>query len=241
MIRNLILTIMLVFLSACNVIPYFNPDERSYAENKEHFKQAITVYESGDMLVFSTIYGQQREQLPDSWDDNFMRGFIDKNTNQKIYQVYNIIYYAGHGRDDWRAYNQASYTIPDGQQLVPTKILKQHEDCNAINMYGKCVYSEHVTFTISEDLIRTIAQQAEDNTRWMYNLIPERGDLYPDAMQTSELAALVARMDSYPLTARGQQILSTDVQISPETPVITPSIGDKLPPERQIPNGKAVF
>lgn len=225
-----------LWISACTFNPFFDSD----LQTAEHFKQSIIVNDEGSVVTFSTVYGHQKRQDSVVWDDNFFRGFIDKRTGQKRFQIYNVIYYSGDGRGDWRSYTKANYTVPNGQQVTTTQSLWKNEDCSSLGLYGKCVYTEHVTFDINEQLLQTIAQKK--TAQWMYHLIPQRGENYPDALFSEEAAGLLTRMAEYRIDTN-TSVLSTPRNMPhPATVAVSMDMPtSKLPPPREIPSGWSVF
>jgi len=231
---------LFVMLSACTLEPYLNPN--SQTTGAAHFKQSTIVNDEGSIVTFSTVYGQQKRHGSVVWDDNFFRGFIDKRTGKKSFQVYNIIYYSGNGRGDWRYYQQANYTVPAGQQVITTQALKQREDCSALSLYGKCVYSEHVAFDIDEQLLRRIAQGKTEQTQWMYQLVPQRGESYPDGLLSAEATGLLNRMAEYRIEPNTSALSVPRNTQHPATVGVQVDVPQaQLPPVRTVPSGQSVF
>jgi hypothetical protein len=231
---------ILFWVSSCTLNPYANSS--SQPNDAEHFKQSVIVNDEGSIVTFSTVYGYQKRQDSVVWDDNFFRGFIDKRTGQKSFQIYNVIYYSGNGRGDWRHYKRANYTVPNGQQITEIQTLRQLEDCSALSLYGKCVYSEHVAFNIDQALLDNIAQKTNRSTQWMYHLIPQRGEHYPDGLFSLEAAGLLAKMAEYKLDNSTHSLSVPRNTPHPATIAISVDVPkSQLPPTREVPNGWSVF
>ncbi|RKZ75409.1 MAG: hypothetical protein DRR19_29340 [Candidatus Parabeggiatoa sp. nov. 1] len=202
--KKLTLTILLFFiLSGC--IP--NPLLKTPSDlDKQHFKQTVTIddHPSNTVVTFSTIKGVQEKQGTHNvvLNDNFLRGFFNKETNAKTYQVYNVVYYAASGSDSrWKHFEQANYQTPVGDKITPTTLIKEDEDCSAINLYGQCLYSEHVTFKVDEAWLKRVAtsyapRPPTDNI-WRYMLISKSGDSHKDKLLKAEVAGLLERMTQY--------------------------------------------
>ncbi|MEK7991504.1 MAG: hypothetical protein VSS52_010900 [Thiotrichaceae bacterium] len=236
------LSFLLVFLwlSACNLNPYTNLGSEPNDANQ--LKQSIIVDDEGRIVTFSTVYGYQKRQGSVVWDDNFFRGFIDKRTGQKSFQIYNVVYYSGNGRGDWRHYKQANYTVPNGQQAIETQTLREVEDCSSLNLYGKCVYSEHIVFDINEQLLNTIAQKNTGSAQWMYHLVPQHGESYPDGLFAVEAAGLLSRMAEYRIDTNTSALSVPRNTRNPATVAISVAIPQsQLPPPRKVPSGWSVF
>jgi len=164
MTKPLFIIIAIFILFSCVV----NPDNGTLLD-WQYFKEKVTVndHASNAIVTFSTIKGFQKKHrsLQIVVDDSFLRGFIDKRTMaKKTYQVYNIIYYTGSkSASKWKYYRQANYQTPYGNKFIPVNLIKKEVeikkevDCSALPIYGKCLYSEHVTFEIDRALLKTIA------------------------------------------------------------------------------------
>ena len=202
--KKRILTILFVFiLSGCLLNPLL---ETNSDLDKQHFKKTVTVddHASDTFVTFSTVNGVQEKQGTHHviLNDNFLRGFFNKRTKAKSYQIYNVVYYAGAGNNaSKKHFAQANYQTPVGEKITPTTLIKENEDCSAMNFYGQCLYNEHVTFQVDEGLLRTVAtsdalRPPTDNV-WQYALIPDSGDSHKDKLLTAEITGLLERMDHY--------------------------------------------
>ncbi len=208
---------VLFFLTACVENPPLETFPRD--NEKQHFKNTVTIQDhpSQPAVTFSTLKGfQDRDDTYNVvWDDNFLRGFLDKRTKAKTYQVYNVVYYAGSGADSKRKhFNQAKYQTEKGEKTTPTTLIKEHEDCTAIQFHGQCLYSEHVVFEIDGALLKTVANSyalnTPNNRNWRYQLISKSGENYDDKLQIAEIAGLEETMDEYVI----QGGISTDMRES---------------------------
>jgi hypothetical protein len=152
------------------------------------------------------------------------------------------VYYSGNGRGDWRHYKQANYTVPNGQKVINTQTLRELEDCSSLSLYGKCVYSEHIVFNVDEQLLNTIAQKNADSAQWMYHLVPQRGESYPDAIFTMEAAGLLSKMAEYRIDTNTGILSIPHNTYNPASVAISVGIPkSKLPPPRDVPSGWSVF
>lgn len=220
--------IVVIFLSAsCTITPP--------TIDETHFKRTIVIRDdpTQDAIVFSTIRGLQEKQVTTGqvWNDNFLRGFIDKRTGQKTYQVYNVVYYGGSGiQTSWKHFKQANYDTLQGIKLTPTTILKEEEDCTPLAVYGQCVYNEHVTFKVEGQLFETLSPlyKPESTKEWQYTLVSETRESYRDRITLAEIAGLLASMDGYELPKTASKV-TTYVNLSnlPE-PLVAP------PPLEQV-------
>jgi hypothetical protein len=198
------LTFLIIFMIGGCIA---NPPTNTISDlTKQHFKETVMIneYASQTVITFSTVKGYQRRHSLHNvvWDDNFLRGFVNRTDGSKSYQIYNVIYYANSGTDKpWKSFNQVNYQTPTGRDLIQTTPIKQHEDCSALPRYGQCLYSEHLVFQIDEALLRKMAKFYQENPGrenfWQYELIPKSGPPYNDKLSVAEIAGLLERMDEY--------------------------------------------
>jgi len=202
--KQTLTAILLFFMTGCVTNPPLDTLPKS--DEKQHFKKTVTIkdHPSQAVITFSTVKGFQEKHNTHNvvWDDNFLRGFIDKRTKAKTYQVYNVIYYAGSGSDfRWKHFSQAKYQTPEGEKSIPTTLIKKHEDCTAIQFHGQCLYSEHIIFKIEGALLRMLAKSNALNTpkerTWQYQLISKSGENRSDKLQIAEMAGLLESMNEY--------------------------------------------
>jgi hypothetical protein len=74
----------------------------------QHFKDTTTVANvlSGSAVEFSTLNGYRPEKfIGVGWLDSFLKGYVNKKTGKRYFQVYQFISYQGRG---WRLYHQVS-------------------------------------------------------------------------------------------------------------------------------------
>lgn len=198
-----------------------------------HFKNTVVIRDdpTQNAVAFSTIKGLQQKQESGGqvWDDNFLRGFINKTSGEESYQVYNVLYYGGTGtKSAWKHFSQANYDTPRGIKLTPTILLQEHENCAALTVYGQCVYNEHLVFKVDKQLFETLAKSysADPNRKWDYILIAKTGDSYKDALPVAEIAGLMASMNEYKLDMDRKSTLgqenSIDLSNLPELLIVPP-------------------
>src|SRR3981189_2291987 len=120
----------------------------------EHFRNTATVKDDPRDAV-ATIstengYVEHTGPLRMVWHDEFLSAVIDKKTGGKSLQVHAAITYSG----PWRFYQAATYQGAEGPRRVPAaQINKEAVNCPV----GDCTYTEHVAFTVDEDLLRGLA------------------------------------------------------------------------------------
>jgi len=247
MMKMFIFTITITLLvTACGLIQGFQP-ETPFELDREHYKESVAIQDDLTVTTFSTIKGFQRKQglFGAIWDDNFLRGFVDKRTNTRVFQVYSVIYYTGEGEaSGWKQFQKANYETPQGRKLTPTTILQEKEDCTPLNSYGKCIYNEHVAFKVEESLlnsVRKLYQSGKTSSAWQYQLIPLIGENYNTAVAIAEVAGLLDRMDEHKFALLKKELPPppNDPTLKPEPLVKEPLLGkppDKVPPIPKSPS-----
>lgn len=190
---------ILTLVSGCTLLQNL---QTSGPLDKEQFRQTILVTDdpSSQFATFSTVLASQKWQGPQRsvGDDNFLVGVIDKKTGRRSYQVHNVIYYSGAGNQvAWQLFYQVNYESPTGTQLTPLTLVKKEENCSALEVYGKCIYQEHLFFPVAEEFLRKFVSSHSNTGVWWYYLIPQKGKVYSDKFLVAEIAGLLERMEEY--------------------------------------------
>lgn len=232
-----IIIFLLSLLSACLV-----PPKQQTILDKPHFEKTVTIDDDSSKMVatFSTMKGFQEHYgiYQVVWNDNFLRGFIDKTTGKKTFQIYTVIYYAGSGTDSsWKNFNQVDYQTPKGDMSGTVNVIKQYEDCSSLPLYGQCLYSEHVTFEITESLFRRLANSYTPlpQKRWQYILKEKSAQNHEDSFLLAELAGLLTRMDEYQISTLFQSNTEkiekshSNPKVIPESAIVPPPAKILLP------------
>ena len=162
----------------------------------EHFRDTATVKDDpvDAVTTISTENGFAVHTGPMRmvWNDEYLRGVIDKKTGQKSFQVYAWMIYGGR----WRTYESVNYQTPTGPKLVPAiQIGKETANCAV----GDCIYTERVAFPVDEDLLRQLAAGNVPGrpTIWAYKFIAKTGPDYAGGLSSAEIAGLLAKIDEY--------------------------------------------
>jgi hypothetical protein len=200
-LNKLIPTLTLgLLLLGCEAIPVLP----STPSDKQHFKQAVLVNDqpTNPMVTFSTINGlQHRENShPVVLNDNFLRGTLDKVTGRKMYQVYNVIYYAGTGAEArWKYFERVRYQTEQRENIATVQLVKKNEDCSALSLYGQCLYHEQVVFPLEAAEMKTLASSylPGEQKPWLYELVAKSGEVYKDQLLLAEIVGLMEKMDEY--------------------------------------------
>jgi hypothetical protein len=178
--------------------------------DKDHFKQTMTITDEtyNPIVTFSTILGTQNQLNAQKMvsDDNFLRGFLDKRTGKKIYQAYSVVYYGGPGSGaGWKLFYQANYETPTGTKLASITTLKKEENCSSLEIYGKCVYTEHLSFKVDETFLRDLVKDHKPEEVWQYYLLPKTGQADSNTVLVAEIAGLLERIDEYMIPMNSQK------------------------------------
>lgn len=141
-------------------------------------------------------FRETRGLLKIVWNDNFLRAHIDKKTGKATFQVYQYIGYEG----DWRFYQTVNYETPDGPRSEPvTEIARDVVGCSGSRYGAGCTLSEHVAFSVDEDLLRTIASKWQPGVAagWRFKFGAKAAQDWQDGMSTAEVAGLLQVVDRY--------------------------------------------
>lgn len=241
MLKKLILVIATLILFSCII----NPHRNKVSLDKQYFAKNIIIndYVLNDVVSFSTIKGFQKRNGTYNivLNDNFLRGFISKKTRAKTYQVYNVIYYAGSGSGkDWKNFAQSNYQTPEGNKSTPVTLLKKEEDCSTLPHYGKCLYSEHVTFKLDRALMKAITNSyipdKPTKSVWQYQLISSLGEKYEDKLFAAEILGLSETMVQYVSSPTAGLQSGKNRQILDQLPSspLTPELSIKPPPASMV-------
>jgi PDZ domain len=162
----------------------------------EHFRDTATVKDdpAGAMTTISTEKGfmEHRGPLRMVWNDEFLKGVIDKKTGQKSFQVSAWITYNG----GWRSYETTEYQTANGPRSVRvTQIRKEAVNCPV----GECTYTEHLEFPVGEEFLRRLAAERVPARPdiWRYRFVAKAGPDYSGGLSTAEIAGLLAKVDAY--------------------------------------------
>lgn len=165
-----------------------------------HFKETMRIDDDPleTVATFSTADGFKATQglLRVVWSDAFLRGFIDKQTGLKHYQVYVVL---RHTNGDWHWPYQANYGRP--LRTTEARRIGSDVDCSVSGVYGSCKYEEHAVFDVDEEELRRVQRDAtpQDFTTkvWGFKLKNKSGNDYDDGLLLAEIVALLEVMDSY--------------------------------------------
>jgi hypothetical protein len=162
----------------------------------EHFRDTATVkddpVDATGAISTEKGFAEHRGPMRMVWNDEYLRGVVDKKTGQKSFQVYAWIIYSGR----WRSYETVDYQTTTGPTSAPvTRIGREMENCAV----GDCLYTERIAFPVDEELLRRLAatNAAGKPTMWTYKFIAKTGPDYAGGLSSAEIAGFLAKVDEY--------------------------------------------
>jgi len=189
-------------LVACTPMKLSQPslaDEysRVMSLDKQHFLDAITVkddqFEEVAVLDTRKGYIQNWPLGAGLTHDVFLRGFINKRTGERKYQVYVII---NHHSESWLFPYQANY----GRPLRSVMADKIHSEVKNCVRSTSCFFIEHATFYVEEkELLRMRTLSPEDiaTKTWQFKLKTKKGQDVLNGFNANEILALLEFMETY--------------------------------------------
>jgi hypothetical protein len=175
-------------------LPAYAKDSALLALTMEHFRDTATVKDdpADAVTTISTENGfvERKGPMHMVWNDEYLRGVIDRKTGQKSFQVYASTVYNG----SWRSYETVNYETPVGPKSVPAvPIRKESANC----AIGDCQYTERIAFAVDEGLLRRLAAGYVPGkpTMWAYKLIARAGPDHTGGLSSAEIAGFLARVD----------------------------------------------
>jgi hypothetical protein len=183
---------LFMFGMAVNVAQAKDPPVLSLSV--EHFRDTAEVKNNpGDgTTTVSTEKGfiEHTGPLRMVWNDEFLRGVIDRKTGQRSFQVYTWLIYSGAPR----SYVTAKFETPSGTRSVPTSQLGRETANCAV---GECSYTDRIGFNLDAELLRQLAAQSNDGKPriWHFTLVAKSGPEYAAGLSTAEVAGFLAKVD----------------------------------------------
>ena len=193
---------LMALLSGCTTTA--KQVEQALSLDVDHFKQTMDITDDAmeTTVVFSTQGGwtQKHGLLGIVWSDSFLRGFINKRSGHKSFQVYVAM---RHTQGGWARPYQANY----GRPLRTTDVEKvgTDVDCSGMDMYGSCKYEEHVVFDIhADEVLRIWSEVTPEDFKtlvWKFRIKNQGTEDYDDGILLPEMVALIEMMNEYQYTA----------------------------------------
>ena len=186
--------VLIVVLGFVNTVQAKDPPLLSL--DMEHFRDTATVkIDPTDAVATITTengYVEHTGPMRMVWNDEFVRGVIDKKTGQKSFQVYASIIYEG----NQRSFTSATYQTVGGTQSVPVTALSREVTKCAV---GDCTYTDKIAFPVDEEYLRELAAGYVPGkpALWHFKLIARSGPAYTGEISNAEVAGFLAKVDEY--------------------------------------------
>lgn len=195
--KRMRLLAVLALLSACQAPPQAEQIAAAAALGPDHFRRTATVRDDSLDLVatITTANGYRTRQgaFDRSWNDNFLRAFVNKRTGRATYQVYQRFYYRAYGM---RRYYAANYQGLDGPRSTDVTVIDRDAICVG-KPYSVCSFYETVGFSVDEALLRAIVRRGPAGPAWQFKFRAYSGEDFHTGLPPAEVAGLLARVDDY--------------------------------------------
>jgi hypothetical protein len=168
-----------------------------------HFRDTTVVKDDSLDVVasFSTENGLDTGGgIPDFFhQDEFLRGFIDKKTGRRQFQLYFTVSYSG----PERFFNAATYETPSGPQQAVVIVISRNRSCQRVQGTSWCDHAEDLGFALDENLVRSIASRYGDGDplkqAWHYKFTAHSGYEIAGIILPAEAKGLLERMGAHRL------------------------------------------
>lgn len=193
-----------LLLAACH--PQMSLQERAAmlrGLTDAHFRDTTTIEDDKLDLVakFTTERGLAGEKDFSGYyfQDEYLRGFIDKRTGKRQFQLYFTVFYPG----PQRVFNAATYETPSGTQQAIVTIINRSKSCERDHGVTYCDYQEDLGLELSESLLRAIADRygVGDPLQqvWHYKVTAHSGHDFSNVILPAEAKGLLEAMDAHRL------------------------------------------
>lgn len=192
---------MVLLLSACAGIDEYAAPKQQFNLSDRYFKDKTTVEDGAldTIVTFTTKPGfvHNYGTAAGLTVDTFLRGYINKETRRREFEVYQLVKYTDKGR---RHYRTARYETPDGTRSIGVTEFWSRVDCPP-GRRGGCIYEEHIGFSVGQELLQRIAgvygSGRAEATGWTMRFIPVSGKQFQTLITAAEVKGLLDRMDEY--------------------------------------------
>ena len=184
------------YLIGCSPYTRVTPSYRTIKYDKSHFKNTIIVkddeFEAGVEISTMKGYSAERSQATRWWTDVFLRGYIDKTTGEKSYQVYVFLV---HRKGLWRHPYQVNYGFP--RKTSKTMATVSDVDCSGSQFWG-CAMYENFGFMVDEKELRFIQNSSSQSMEaFEFQVNCEVGEDFIESISKTEIDAFLEFMDDY--------------------------------------------
>ncbi|MGL4833731.1 MAG: hypothetical protein ACRCXH_04890 [Shewanella sp.] len=126
------------------------------------------------------VWSEKRGLLKIVWEDNFLRGFVDRKTGKATVQVYHSLSYIG----DWKFYDTVNYEMPDG--LKSAKLDRLDSKALGCGRSG-CTLSEVVGFELPSEVLERAKHDPANPKAWFYRLKSKTGQDFNSGISAVEM------------------------------------------------------
>jgi PDZ domain len=169
-------------------------DPKLLSLTMEHFRDTATVKDdlATGTATITTEKGFVVHTGPMKmvWNDEYLKGVIDRTTGEKSFQVVVMSIYSGNRR----SYETANYQWTTGPKSTPvTQIRTQREACAV----GDCVYTDYIAFSVDEEGLRQLAAGYAPGkaTIWSFKITTKPAPDYSGGLSSAEIAGFLAKVD----------------------------------------------
>jgi hypothetical protein len=192
--RILLAFFIILSLSACVPVRHYQSPTHQQSLSDAHFRDATTV-QSGE-----PGFEQKQGPMASVKVDTFLRGYIDKKTRARTFEVHQLVSYTDKKR---RNYKTAEYQTARGPKSVGLTLLWSDVECLLTSGKG-CNYQEHIGFRVSERLLRGIAasydREGGNVFSWSLRFVPISGEDFQTRIMAAEVKGLLDKMSEYEQT-----------------------------------------
>lgn len=161
------------------------------------------------------VFREKRGLVGIVWDDNFLRAYINKDTGETVYQVYDRVY-----MKDWSYLYQVNYSSPDGPQTKKLiRVASDVETCSS-NAFIGCTLREDVAWNVDRQMLEIVAEKYNPGAMeaWKYKLKGQSGEDRIRGFTATEVAALLEKVDQYKTKNNLPMETATQTDIRPLDP-----------------------
>lgn len=160
----------------------------------EHFSDTAIINDDAvaNVTTVSTEKGyvEHHGPLRTVWNDEYLFAIVDRKAARKTLEVIATITYRGSSRP----YGHVRFQGANGTITLPTVHMKS----SSINCpTGECTYTDQVSFTVEESLLRQLVTKAKDKPELWHFTLTEPGGDYTGELSTAEIAGFLAKVDEY--------------------------------------------
>lgn len=162
----------------------------------EHFANTATVNDS-DLETKATISTQNGFHWRGGFSsrvrsDNFLRAFVDKQSGEALWQLYQTIEYTG----EWRRFTSVNIKLPSGLVRREISIIESKVETCA---YGTCIYRETLGFDLSHEELEALIFSSSEapHTSFRFKFSSQNGLDWTDDISVAEIEGALLAVERY--------------------------------------------